>query len=62
MMDYWADFARTGEPDIPDAGLPLWHAWSNEPGAFGRMVFDAGLDHVHEMQEDFHLLYSCLEL
>ena len=42
MMDYWANFARTGDPNTADAGLPLWHAWSNEPGTPKRMIFDTG--------------------
>jgi para-nitrobenzyl esterase len=42
MMTYWANFARTGDPNTPDTGLPLWHAWSDEPGAPKRMLLDTG--------------------
>jgi carboxylesterase type B len=40
MMTYWANFARTGDPNTVDTALPLWHAWSNEPGAPKRMILD----------------------
>ena len=30
MMQYAAQFARTGDPNPPGSGLPEWQAWSNE--------------------------------
>jgi para-nitrobenzyl esterase len=40
MMTYWANFAKTGDPNTPHADLPVWHAWSNEPGGPRRMILD----------------------
>jgi len=37
MSTYWANFAKTGNPNGP--GLPEWKAWSQEPGK-NRMIFD----------------------
>jgi len=42
MMTYWANFAKTGDPNTPHTDLPMWHAWSNEPGAPKRMILDTG--------------------
>jgi len=32
MMQYAAQFARTGNPNTPGSGLPEWQPWSNETG------------------------------
>jgi para-nitrobenzyl esterase len=37
MMSYWANFAKTGDPNGP--GLPEWKPYSNMPG-HNRMVLD----------------------
>ena len=42
MMTYWANFARTGDPNAPHADLPVWHAWPNESGVPKRMILDTG--------------------
>jgi len=46
MMDYAAQFARTGNPNRPGSLLPEWKAWTNEPGVDKLIVFDARGDAV----------------
>jgi para-nitrobenzyl esterase len=41
MMDYVAQFVRTGNPNRPDSGLPVWSPWSNAPGDSKTIIFDA---------------------
>ena len=41
MMDYAAQFARTGNPNRPGSGLPEWKSWTNTPGAEKLMLLDA---------------------
>jgi para-nitrobenzyl esterase len=42
IMDYYAQFARTGDPNRPGSSLPKWTQWSNEKDAPKRIIFDAG--------------------
>jgi para-nitrobenzyl esterase len=42
MMDYLANFAKTGNPN--GAGLPVWQKWYNKDGKSKVMVFDANFD------------------
>ena len=46
MMDYWAQFARTGNPNRKGSGLPEWKAWSNEQNAPKTILLDADFDVV----------------
>ncbi|MDO9514470.1 MAG: carboxylesterase family protein, partial [Syntrophales bacterium] len=46
MMDYWAQFARTGNPNREGSGLSEWKAWSNEQGSPKTILLDAGFDTV----------------
>jgi hypothetical protein len=39
-MTFYAQFARTGDPNPPDSNLPQWTPWSNDPGAPKRIIFD----------------------
>jgi para-nitrobenzyl esterase len=41
MRDYWAEFARTGNPGTGGGAHPQWAAWSNEDGAAKFMLLDA---------------------
>ncbi|MBM3132021.1 MAG: carboxylesterase family protein [Chloroflexi bacterium] len=41
MMDYVAQFLRTGDPDTPVSGLPTWQGWMNEPDKPKCILFDA---------------------
>jgi para-nitrobenzyl esterase len=42
MMDYISQFARTGDPNRPDSGLPVWQPWSNEVNGPKVIVFNVG--------------------
>jgi para-nitrobenzyl esterase len=56
MMEYLAQFARTGNPnrlswclwwwDKQSRFPPCWKKWSNDPGAPKAIVFDADLNHA----------------
>ena len=43
MVVYLSRFARTGNPNGANTGLPVWDAWSLYPGGPKRIVFDADL-------------------
>jgi para-nitrobenzyl esterase len=40
MMRYFAQFARTGDPNTDSNGLLVWTPWNPEDGADKRIVFD----------------------
>ncbi len=40
MMRYLANFVRTGNPNLPEAGLPEWQPWSREAGGPKAIIFD----------------------
>jgi para-nitrobenzyl esterase len=44
MMDYWAQFARTGNPNRDKSGLPKWSPWSNIKGFPKTILLDADLE------------------
>ncbi len=41
MLDYWAQFARTGNPNRSWSGLPAWIPWYNTEGAPKCLLLDA---------------------
>ncbi len=41
MMDYWAQFARSGSPNREGSGLPGWKPWSNIEGYPKTILLDA---------------------
>jgi para-nitrobenzyl esterase len=41
MMEYWAQFARTGNPNREGSGLPDWEPWSNIEGLPKTLLLDA---------------------
>lgn len=43
MMDYWAQFARTGDPNREGSGLTTWLPWSNIQGLPKMILLDADL-------------------
>ena len=42
MMTYFAQFAKTGNPNPPGSDLPEWTPWHNEPNTPKRIIFDTG--------------------
>jgi para-nitrobenzyl esterase len=44
MMDYWAQFALTGNPNKDKSGLPKWSPWSNISGFPKTILLDADLE------------------
>jgi para-nitrobenzyl esterase len=44
MMDYWSQFAWTGNPNKDKSGLPKWSPWSNIQGFPKTMLLDADLE------------------
>jgi para-nitrobenzyl esterase len=46
MMDYWAQFARTGDPNWKGSGLPQWKPWSNGKGAPKTILLDADYNNL----------------
>lgn len=41
MMDYWSQFARSGNPNKEGSALPRWLPWSNAAGAPKTLALDA---------------------
>lgn len=46
MMDYWAQFARAGNPNREGSGLTLWQPWSNAKGAPKTILLDADMENI----------------
>jgi para-nitrobenzyl esterase len=44
MMDYWSQFAWTGNPNREKSGLPKWAPWSNIQGFPKTLLLDADLE------------------
>lgn len=44
MMDYWSQFAWTGNPNKDKSGLPKWSPWSNIQGFPKTLLLDADLE------------------
>jgi para-nitrobenzyl esterase len=46
MMDYWARFVRTGNPNREESGLPEWKPWSNAEGSPKTILLDADFNNL----------------
>ena len=44
MMEYWSEFARTGNPNKQGSKLPKWSPWSNIQGFPKSLLLDADLE------------------
>ena len=47
MMDYWGQFARTGNPNRLDSKLTKWKPWSNGEGAPKTLLLNADYDELN---------------
>jgi len=59
MMDYWSQFARTGNPN--KNGLPVWSPWSNAPGAPKTIALDADLEKANITMGNTELTNDMIE-
>ena len=50
MMQYAAQFARTGNPNAPGSGLPEWQPWSNETGGPKCILFNVDEDQTLDIK------------
>jgi para-nitrobenzyl esterase len=46
MMDHWAQFCRTGNPNREGSGLPKWEPWSNLEGFPKTILLDADYNNL----------------
>jgi len=46
IMDYWASFARTGNPNREGSGLPIWQPWLNAKSAPKMIILDADFENI----------------
>ena len=61
MMDYWAQFARTGNPNRDQSGLPQWSPWSNIKGFPKTILLDADLEKYKITMSRSELTQEALE-
>jgi para-nitrobenzyl esterase len=61
MMDYWTQFAKTGNPNREKSGLPQWIAWSNTKGAPKTILLDADLNNYKITMTKDELTQKALE-
>ncbi len=60
MMDYWAQFARTGNPNKKDSKLPLWSGWTNAKGP-KTLLLDADLETARITMSDIEVTRQTIE-
>ena len=61
MMDYWSEFARTGNPNRQGSGLPKWSPWSNIQGFPKTLLLDADLEKTKITMGRSELTYGMIE-
>ncbi len=61
MMDYWAQFARAGDPNRKESGLPQWKAWSNGKGAPKIILLDADYNNLKIKMSKQELTEAAIE-
>jgi para-nitrobenzyl esterase len=61
MMDYWAQFARTGNPNRKGSDLPQWKPWSNDKGSPKVILLDADYKHLKIKMSKEELTAAAIE-
>jgi para-nitrobenzyl esterase len=61
MMDYWSQFARTGNPNREQSGLPIWSPWSNIKGQPKTILLDADLEKTKIAMSNIELTQENIE-
>jgi para-nitrobenzyl esterase len=61
MMDYWSQFARTGNPNRNKSGLPIWSPWSNIKGQPKTILLDADLEKTKIAMTNIELTLGDIE-
>ena len=61
MMDYWSEFARTGNPNRIQSGLPTWSPWSNIKGQPKMILLDADLEKTKIVMSNIELTLGDIE-
>jgi para-nitrobenzyl esterase len=61
MMDYWAQFARTGNPNRQGSDLPQWKPWSNDKGSPKMILLDADYKDLRIKMSKEELTAAALE-
>jgi para-nitrobenzyl esterase len=61
MMDYWSEFARTGNPNRIQFGLPTWSPWSNIKGQPKMILLDADLEKTKIVMSNIELTLGDIE-
>ncbi|OGP86970.1 MAG: hypothetical protein A2031_03915 [Deltaproteobacteria bacterium RBG_19FT_COMBO_43_11] len=61
MMDYWAQFAHTGDPNRKGAAIPLWEPWSNIEGTPKTILLDADFDNMKIQMSNKELTNADIE-
>jgi para-nitrobenzyl esterase len=61
MMDYWSEFARTGNPNREQSGLPIWNPWSNLKGQPKTILLDADLEKIKIVMSNIELTNGDIE-
>jgi para-nitrobenzyl esterase len=61
MMNYWSEFARTGNPNRDQSGLPKWSPWSNTKDQPKIILLDADLEKIKIAMSNIELTKPDIE-
>ena len=61
IIEYWSQFARTGDPNRDKSGLPQWSPWSNTPDQPKTILLDADLEKIKITMSNHELTNGDIE-